>query len=374
MDRIIPPRSFALILTLAGNLWGCSGGGDPPSQAAPPEFPTLDQASASVFAGLALKGITREYPNKLDHTMNGPEEVLSPAELHPTFYGSYDWHSSVHGYWMLVRLLRLFPQLPEAEEIRTTLNGLLTPEKVAAEVAYMDAPSRASFERTYGWAWLLKLAEELHSWEDEDGLRWSQKLEPLADAMVDRYLDFLPKQDYPIRRGVHPNTAFGLAFALDYAREVNHGSLESLLLERTEAYFGSDRDYPAQWEPDGDDFFSRSLMEADLMRRTMGPEEFSVWLREFLPGLEDGHPVSLLTPAEVSDRTDPKIVHLDGLNLSRAWCMRLMAQGLPEGDPLKPLLMESAALHAEATLPHVANGNYEGEHWLGTFAVYMLTE
>jgi hypothetical protein len=192
--------------------------------------------------------------------------------------------------------------------------------------------------------------------------------------MVDRYMDFLPRQDYPIRRGVHPNTAFGIAFALDYARAVGHQALETLLLERTASYFGSDRDYPAAWEPDGDDFFSRSLVEADLMRRTMSPEGFATWLRAFLPGLEQGQPTSLLEPARVSDRTDPKIVHLDGLNLSRAWCMRLMAESLPEGDPLGAILMESAARHARATLPHIANGNYEGEHWLGTFAVYMLSE
>lgn len=363
-------------IAACGGVEGGSGGEPPGAQdpTALVPFPTLDVESASVFAGLALKGITREYPNKLDHVMNGQGEVQGPASLHPTFYGSYDWHSCVHGHWMLVRLLKLFPELPEAKEIRATLNGLLTSEKLAVEVAYMDAPNRASFERTYGWAWLLKLAEELHDWDDADGRVWSENLQPLADAMVARYMDFLPRQDYPIRRGVHPNTAFGIAFALDYARALGHEPLEALLLERTESYFGADRDYPAQWEPDGDDFFSRSLMEADLMRRVMDTKSFSRWFREFLPGLEEGEPESLLTPAEVSDRTDPKIVHLDGLNLSRAWCMRLIADGLLDGDPLRPILMESATRHALATLPHIANGNYEGEHWLGTFAVYMLTE
>lgn len=379
-ECLVPLR--LLVILLAMPIAACGGveggsGGEPPGAQDPTAlvpFPTLDVESASVFAGLALKGITREYPNKLDHVMNGQEEVQGPASLHPTFYGSYDWHSCVHGHWMLVRLLKLFPELPEAKEIRATLNGLLTSEKLAVEVAYMDAPNRASFERTYGWAWLLKLAEELHDWDDADGRVWSENLQPLADAMVARYMDFLPRQDYPIRRGVHPNTAFGIAFALDYARALGHEPLEALLLERTESYFGGDRDYPAQWEPDGDDFFSRSLMEADLMRRVMDTKSFSRWFREFLPGLEDGEPESLLTPAEVSDRTDPKIVHLDGLNLSRAWCMRLIADGLPDGDPLRPILMESATRHALATLPHIANGNYEGEHWLGTFAVYMLTE
>lgn len=347
-------------------------GGSESGEVAP--FPTLDREAASVFAGLALGGITREYPNKLDHVMNGPAEVASPSELHPVFYGSYDWHSCVHGHWMLVRLLKRFPDLPEAPTIRQTLNELMTVEGVAAEVAYMDAPNRASFERTYGWAWLLKLAEELRGWDDEDGRRWARTLQPLADAMADRYMDFLPRQDYPIRRGVHPNTAFGIAFALDYARAVEDAALEELLLERAMTYFGQDEDYPARWEPDGDDFFSRSLVEADLMRRVLAPTAFADWLKAFLPGLAQGRPPSLLTPAEVSDRSDPKIVHLDGLNLSRAWCMRLVAEALPEGDPRRPVLMDSAARHARATLPHIANGNYEGEHWLGTFAVYMLTE
>ncbi len=339
-----------------------------------PAFPELDPESASLFAGLALHGIEREFPNKLEHVMNGAEEVLSPSELHPVFFGSYDWHSCVHGHWLLVRLLKLYPELPEADEIRAALNGLITPEKVAVELAYLDQPSRASFERTYGWAWLLKLTEELHGWDDPDGRRWRENLDPLARAFADRYLDFFPKQDYPIRRGVHPNTAFGIAFALDYARAVGHEDLEALLLERAHTYFGADADYPAEWEPDGDDFFSRSLMEADLMRRVLGPELFPPWFRAFLPGLVEGQPRSLLEPADVSDRTDPKIVHLDGLNLSRAWCMRLIAGALPEDDSVRSVLLESALLHAEATLPHIASGNYAGEHWLATFAVYLLTE
>lgn len=357
-------------------LVSCSGEGTPvrDEDDAGARFPTLNREEASVFADLALNGITREYPNKLDHVMNGPEDVESPAVLHPVFFGSYDWHSCVHGHWMLVRLLKLFPDLPEGPLIRETLNGLLTPAGVAGEVAYLDEPNRASFERTYGWAWLLKLAEELRGWDDEDGVRWSENLQPLADAMVNRYMAFLPKQDYPIRRGVHPNTAFGIAFALDYARVAGNQALEELLLERAHTYFADDRNYPARWEPDGDDFFSRSLIEADLMRRILPPDAFAGWLRQFLPGLESGQPASLLTPAEVSDRSDPKIVHLDGLNLSRAWSMRLIAASLPPNDPLIPLLMRSATAHALATLPHIDSGNYEGEHWLGTFAVYMLTE
>lgn len=369
-----PGGMVLIFLVILGCGQTSDTGGTSGAMQGDPGFPVLDEESASLFAGLALHGITREYPNKLDHVMNGPEEVLSPRALHPVFFGSYDWHSCVHGHWLLVRLLKLFPDLPGGLEIRATLNTLLTPEKVAAELAYLEQPSRASFERTYGWAWLLKLAEELRGWDDEDGLRWAEALQPLADAFRARYMDFLPKQDYPIRRGVHPNTAFGIAFALDYARAFGDAELEALLLERATTYFGGDRDIPAAWEPDGDDFFSRSLMEADLMRRVLDEDAFATWFHDFLPELVNGEPASLLTPAEVSDRSDPKIVHLDGLNLSRAWCMRAIAAALPEADQVRPILMESAARHAEATLPHIASGNYEGEHWLATFAVYMLSD
>ena len=370
-----------LRITAAGlvlfSLGGCGQvpeASSPTLQEIPADFPELDREAASLFAGLALQAITREYPNKLDHVMGSEDEVQSPSVLHPAFFGSYDWHSCVHGHWLLVRLLRRFPDLPEAEEIRATLNGLLTRENIASELAYLAQPNRASFERTYGWAWLLKLTEELNGWDDEDGRLWRANLDPLAEAFADLYMDFLPKQDYPIRRGVHPNTAFGIAFALDYARSVGHQGLEDLLLERSGTYFSADTDYPAEWEPDGDDFFSRSLMEADLMRRVLEPGAFARWFHGFLPGLAEGRPETLLNPADVSDRTDPKIVHLDGLNLSRAWCMRLIAGALPEGDPVRPVLLRSAARHAQATLPHIASGNYEGEHWLATFAVYLLTE
>jgi hypothetical protein len=333
----------------------------------------LDVKSASRFAGLALKCVKKEYPNKPDHVMNDESEVQSPSFFHPAFYGCFDWHSSVHGHWMLVRLLRTFPDLPEAKEIRSALNDNLSAENIETEVKYLQQPSRKSFERTYGWAWLLKLAEELHEWDDPDGQKWSKNLQPLADSVVKRYIEFLPKQTYPIRRGVHPNTAFGIAFALDYARAVGHHELEDLLIERSNAYFLHDSDCPASWEPDGDDFFSRSLIEADLMRRVLPREEFPEWFHRFLPGLADGKPESLLEPADVSDRSDPKIVHLDGLNLSRAWCMNGIACALPDDDPVRKILTESAIRHAQATLPHIASGSYEGEHWLASFAVYLLS-
>jgi hypothetical protein len=363
----MPVPALALALLLAG----CERAAPP---AAPASLPPLDRASASRFAQLALGGITREYPNKLDHVMNGPADVQAPQALHPSFYGSYDWHSAVHGHWMLVRLLEAFPDLPETVEIRRTLDADLSAANLGTEAAYLARPGSASFERMYGWAWLLKLAEELHGWDDPDGRRWAANLQPLADAIVARYLAFLPKQVYPIRRGVHPNTAFGMAFALDYARAVSRADLDSLLVERSRTYFGNDVNVPAAWEPDGDDFLSRSLVEADLMRRVLPPTEFARWFHAFLPDIGRGRPANLLQPAIVTDRSDPGLVHLDGLNLSRAWCMRAIARALPEDDPDRPVLLASAARHAEASLPYVESGDYLGEHWLASFAVYLLTE
>ena len=334
---------------------------------------SLTQPQASHFASLAVKCIQKEYPNKPDHTINDSADVRSPREMHPAFYGCLDWHSTVHGHWMLVHLLRLFPNLPEAKQIRAALDKNLSEKNIAGEVAYLKQPSRASFERTYGWAWLLKLAEELRGWNDDDGRRWSKSLQPLADAFVEKYLSFLPKQNYPIRTGVHPNTAFGLAFALDYARAIGDQKLESLIVERAQTYYGHDVNYPAAWEPGGEDFFSPALMEADLMRRVLSKAQFAAWFHRFLPELTRNQPRALLTAAVVTDRSDPKLVHLDGLNLSRAWCMRNIAAALQANDPARRILARSAIAHANAALPYIASGNYEGEHWLASFAVYMLT-
>src|SRR5262245_25564764 len=338
----------------------------------PREF-ALTKVQASRFAALALKCVGREYPNKLDHTINDQKDVRSPRAIHPSFYGCFDWHSSVHGHWMLVRLLRSFPDLPEARTIRDSLDKNLKAENIAAEVRYLSEPNRQSFERTYGWAWLLKLAEELHAWNDPDGKQWSRNLQPLADALAARYLNFLPKQNYPIRTGVHPNTAFGLAFALDYARAVGNRPLGSLLEERSRTYFTRDTNYPGAWEPGGEDFFSPALMEADLMRRVLTPGEFQRWFHRFLPGIARGLPAALLSPAIVTDRSDPKLVHLDGLNLTRAWCMRSIATALPRQDSARPILARAAESHARAGLSHVASGDYVGEHWLASFAVYLLS-
>jgi len=332
---------------------------------------SLTQSQASHFASLALKCISREYPNKPEHVMNDSRDVDNPKKMHPAFYGCFDWHSSVHGHWMLVRLLRTFPNLPEAAQIRKALDANLKVENIAGEVAYLKQPNRQSFERTYGWAWLLKLAQEVSLWNDNEGKQWSRNLQPLVDALVTQYLTFLPKQTYPIRTGVHPNTAFGLAFAFDYAKTAGDEKLATLIAERSRTYFGRDVDYPGNWEPGGEDFFSPALMEADLMRRIMKPAEFRRWFHRFLPQLTAQRSRNLLRPAVVTDRTDPKLVHLDGLNLSRAWCMRSIAAGLPRNDPARRILAESARAHAKDALGHVASGDYAGEHWRASFAVYL---
>lgn len=344
-----------------------------PSPAA--EGPTpLTPAQATAFARLALKGITKEYPNKPEHVLAGPDDLQGPKALHPAFYGCYDWHSSVHGHWMLIRLLRAFPDLSEAKEIRSFVGEQLTAENLKTEAAYFDRKESRSFERPYGWAWLLKLAEELHGWDDPEGRRWAENVKPLADVIAARYVEFFPKQTYPIRTGVHPNTAFGLAFAYDYALAVGDPKLKGLVEERARFYFGTDVDAPARWEPGGADFFSPTLMEADLMRRVLPAEAFPSWFARFLPGAAKGEPRSLFEPATVTDRLDPQLVHLDGLNLSRAWGMRRIAAALPAGSPSRVILEVSASKHSEAGLTHVASGDYAGEHWLASFAVYLLSK
>ena len=341
----------------------------PMTAADPPE---LTRERASAFARLALKGIRTEFPNKPGHVMTGPDDVRPPRQLHPAFYGCYDWHSAVHGHWMLARLLRLFPDLPEGKEIRTIFDAHLSEKSLVGEAEYFARKSARSFERPYGWAWLLKLAEELHDWDDPDARRWRANLKPLADLIAARYVEYFPKQTYAIRTGVHPNTAFGLAFAHDYARAVGDEKLRLLAEERAKFYFANDTDAPARWEPGGADFFSPTLMEADLMRRVLPPAEFANWFDRFLPGAARAVPHSLFTPATVTDRSDPQLVHLDGLNLSRAWCMNGVLAALSKDHSARKALAESAKRHTAAGLEHVASGHYEGEHWLASFAVYLL--
>ena len=327
----------------------------------------LTDAAADRFATLALTCARQEYPNKLDHVMNGAGEVKSPKALHPAFYGCFDWHSSVHGHWMLARLLRTHPNMAKAAEIRAVLDENLAPGPMAAEVAYFDQPGRRSFERTYGWAWLLKLAAELKTWDTPEARRWSAALQPLADRVAEAYRAFLPKQTYPIRTGVHPNSAFSLDLALDYAEAAGDAPLKALIEARSTAWFGDDRQGPLAWEPGGEDFLSPCLEEAALMARVLPKARFTRWLDGFLPGLP-----GTLAPAVVSDRTDPKIVHLDGLNLSRARALQALARTFGAKDPRRGALLRAADRHARASLSHLASGSYEGEHWLATFAVRML--
>jgi hypothetical protein len=332
----------------------------------------LTEERAGRFSALALRCVQQPYPYAPAHVVNGPEDVRDPRAMHPVFYGCFDWHSAVHGHWLLARMLRQFPALSIAQDIRRVLRGNLSAENLAAEAAYFEEPGRASFERTYGWAWLLKLAEEFAARDDADAQAWWAGLRPLAEIIERRYIDFLPRQTYPIRAGTHPSTAFGLAFALDYARALGRAELAALVEQRSRDYYLLDAGAPAGWEPGGNDFFSPSLMEADLMRRVLPPVEFSPWLDRFLPNLRAGYPPSLLAPARVSDRTDGQLVHLDGLNLSRAWCMWAIAAALPPEDRRRGVLTKAAERHAAAGLTGVDSGDYMGDHWLATFAVMML--
>jgi hypothetical protein len=313
----------------------------------------LTQELAERFSTIALGHVAREYPNKLDHVLDGPQDARDPRDLHPIFYGSYDWHSCVHGYWMLARLLRLFPQHAHAGDVARLFDAALTEVNVAGEHAYLQRRSAKGFERPYGWAWALMLAAELR------GTRWT--IAPLEDEFVRRFEEFLPKLTYPIRAGTHGNTAFALVLGEEYARAAGNAALRDLFAVRARDWFGADRNAPA-WEPSGDDFLSPTLIEALCMRRLLPPQEFAPWFAAFLPDLGKREPRVLFEPAAVSDRSDGKLAHLDGVNLSRAWCMR--ALGIEA-------LRETAERHIEAALPHVA-GDYMGEHWLASFAVLAL--
>lgn len=326
----------------------------------------LDAATASRFASAALAHVVREYPNKMDHVLSGPEDVLSPRALHPIFFGSFDWHSCVHGWWTLFTLLRLYPDMPEAGRVRALADELFTPENVAAETAYLDRPGSRGFERPYGWAWLLMLAAELERHQDER----ADVLRPLARAFARRFTDFLPLADYPVRVGTHYNTAFALRLTLDYAEGLGDTALIAQCRDRAQKWHAADRDCQA-WEPSQDEFLSPALMEAALMRRVMLPDAFADWFAAFLPGLAQRKPATLFQPAGVSDRSDGKIAHLDGLNLSRAWCWHEIASSMEADDPRRPIALEAARSHLDAALPHVT-GDYMGEHWLASFALLAL--
>jgi hypothetical protein len=329
---------------------------------------TLTPDLAVELARIALGHVTREYPNKPDHVLAGPADARTPSQLHPVFYGSYDWHSCVHSYWMLAYLFRRFPGFAPADEIRALFDRQFVAEKIAAECDYLAAPTARGFKRPYGWAWLLKLAAELVSHDDR---RWADELAPLARIFAQRFRDFLPIATFPVRVGTHFNTAFGLRMAADYAEATADASLMDLLVSTGRRWYGADADCPAWGEPSGDDFLSSALIEAECMRRLLPADEFLPWFDRFLPRLVAGEPQTLFRQATVSDRTDGKIAHLDGLNLSRAWCWRALAAALPAGDARRAAAAATAESHLDAGLPHLA-GDYMGEHWLASFAVLAL--
>jgi len=330
----------------------------------------LTSAIASKFATLALHHLTREYPNKLTHALAGPQDVQGPRALHPIFYGSYDWHSCVHGYWLVLHLLDRYPDLPEAPQIVAVVDEHFTDEKVAGELAYLRLPQNRNFERPYGWAWLLALSAQLGALKVAQAARWSQTLMPLTEIITARFQEYLPKETYPLRVGTHFNTAFALSLALDFARQTGRSALADLMTSTALRWYQHDAGCQA-WEPSGDEFLSPSLMEAQLMSRVLAPREFDVWFTRFLPDLAARTPATLFTPATVTDRTDGKIAHLDGLNLSRAWCQRSLARALPADDARVSVLRDAADTHLASALEHVS-GDYMGEHWLATFATLAL--
>ena len=324
----------------------------------------LSKADAARFMRATCGHLGQQYPYKMDLVLNGAGDARPPVDHHPIFHGSFDWHSCVHGWWQVLRLARYFPTLPEAADVRARADSMLVPDKVAGERAFLDRPGSAGFERPYGWAWLLALHDEaLHH-----DAPWGDALAPLAQAFAARFHAFLPKLTYPIRVGTHGNTAFALTLALDWARR-HDAALASLIMARACAWFAADRDCQA-WEPGGDDFLSSALCEAMLMSHILPHADFTAWFDGFLPDAATGMPTTLFTPATVSDRSDGKIAHLDGLNLSRAWCWRRIAATL-RSHAVQPLAAAAITAHLDASLPHVT-GDYMGEHWLASFALLAL--
>jgi hypothetical protein len=330
---------------------------------------TLTPVLADRFARIALGHVGREYPNKLGQVLTGPADLAPPHVLHPIFYGSFDWHSAVHSHWLLARVLRREPSASSAAATRTWLDQAFTEAKVTGELVSLARPEAESFERPYGWAWLLMLQAELEAHDSADGRRWAAAMRPLARAFETRLLSWLPKATYPTRAGTHGSTAFALILFARYAPVAGQRRLAGLLRETALQWYGRDADCPA-WEPSGNDFLSPALVEAACMAEFLEPEEFAAWLAGFLPGLAKGEPATLFAPAKVSDRADPYIAHLDGLNLSRAWCFRRLARAAPA---LAQPLQAAAERHLEAALPHLA-ADYMGEHWLASFALLALDD
>lgn len=331
---------------------------------------TLNRDIAEKFAALALAHVSREYPNIMQHALAGPDDIIGPRQAHPIFFGSYDWHSCVHGYWLLARVLRRYPDIGAAGAISALFAERLTEAHVAAEAAYLARPTARGFERPYGWGWLLALQAELKQHNDGAGKAAAATLQPLADVFVARFKAYLPLADYPTRTGVHSSTAFALRLAADYA-EPHDSAFYALMRDKALAWYSGDAGAQA-WEPSQDDFLSPTLMEAECMRRFMAPADFRAWFARFLPQAGQQQPATLFAPAHVSDRSDGKIAHLDGLNFSRAWCWRSIASALGEEYPATAIARAAAERHIAASLAHVA-GDYMGEHWLATFALLALT-
>jgi Protein of unknown function (DUF2891) len=354
---------------------------EPAAAHSPAPGTTLAPEAAARFAALALKCLHQEYPNHISHTLNGAADARAPHELTPAFYGCLDWHSDVHGHWLLVRLLRLFPDAPFAADARAALNQSLTSTHIDAEAGYLRGTGRASFERPYGLAWLLQLSAELRRWDDPDARRWSGTLAPLETEAVARLESWLPKLHYPIRIGEHDQTAFSFGLMWDWAGVPGDARMQSLLRDAAQRFYRNDRNCPLAYEPSGEDFLSPCLAEADFMRRVLEPRAFAGWLSGFLPQIPGSAAPAparkraqpWLAPGVVTDRADPKLAHIDGLNLSRAWMLEGIAHGLPPHDPRVPALLAAAASHAAAALPAVTGEHYEGGHWLGTFAVYLTS-
>ena len=321
---------------------------------------TLDLGLASRFAKIALGHVTREYPNAVAH--------VPPRIVHPIFYGSYDWHSCVHSYWLLATLARLFPALPARAHIAALFDGAFCHANVAGELKTLEEATRRGFERPYGWAWFLMLQAELMRHDAE----WERRLHPLSELFTTRFREHLPKATYPVRSGVHSSTAFALALTQEYAFAADDARLANLVRDKARAWYAGDRDCQA-WEPSGEDFLSPALTEAECMRRILPADEFAPWFSAFLPRLAMREPATLFTPAHVSDRHDGRIVHLDGLNLSRGWCWRSIGNALAEVDPVRAIAHDAAERHLAASLPHVS-GDYMGEHWLASFALLALLQ
>jgi Protein of unknown function (DUF2891) len=337
------------------------------------EWSATLRTCASGYARVALTNIAREFPSDIRHVMRGPDDVPArPRERTPVFFGSFDWHSCVEMHWVLVRLLRIASDAVPAEEIRAALDAQFTAPGLAAEAKFMADPDHGPRQRPYGWGWALQLARELAVWDDPDARRWVGYFAPLAAVITDNFLEWFPKATYPVRYGLHPNSAFGLARALPYAR-ANDAALLAGITRIALRWFAGDTDYPAAWEPSGSDFLSPALTEAELMAQLLPVGEFPAWLSRFLPGIVDGSPAALFTPVTVSDSTDGQIAHLHGLNASRAWCWRRIAEELPPGDSRVRVALDAAHRHASAALPHVTGNDYMVEHWLAAYAVLLMS-